>query len=448
MQGGRWTASGVARQARTLASFVALLIATFISAGGAMELVVAGQPVPGLTTELVPGISYAPASGLAAALGATLEADSRLAQLSLSGAVLRMGVFIEPAMAATGGSMTLDGIRAEGAPGALLAGGVLWLPVKAVVEAFGGFVTVMTRDSEVVATMPRARLTGLNIARGAGPDRVSVQLNALTPYSVYLNEALSTLHVRFSRASSAVGSVEVTGRHLSRAYVLDESGAAELRLEVERGASWSVTPARAGSGFELSVTVAGASTLAVPAGPPPGEASGLMLARVVIVPGPGTRAEALAGQVATLLEQSGVEALVSATGGAATGLDAAGGSLVLHLGFAGPAGVYLLGEPDAAADLELARSRSGSAEATDALRRELLLGAVEDDPLAVRFAAAISDSLQDGAGMMLGAPRRAPLPQLMSAAGRSVLLELDPAIADDPLVAAALAAAGVRALSQ
>src|SRR5690606_37065692 len=126
-----------------LALLLAVLLPAFQAALAQPTLIVNGREVPGNTTGIVAGSSYAPAAPLASALGATAAVDlgRGLVVLDAGGRFLQVLVAPTPELAQTmQGAMRLDGTVVEG-PGAVLSGGEVYLPVKQVSEALGGSVT-------------------------------------------------------------------------------------------------------------------------------------------------------------------------------------------------------------------------------------------------------------------------------------------------------------------
>src|SRR5690606_7785194 len=154
---------------------LATILAVLSVAGHAVAqptLIVNGREIFGNTTSIVSGSSFAPAAGLAPALGAVLAIDAQrsLAVLDAGGRLLQIAIAdsVDAAVAATG-AMRLDGVTLSG-PAAVAFEGEVYLPVKQVAEALGATITYVEGQNTVLVVQPRARVSG--IRRFTNPERL------------------------------------------------------------------------------------------------------------------------------------------------------------------------------------------------------------------------------------------------------------------------------------
>ncbi|MDF1524103.1 MAG: N-acetylmuramoyl-L-alanine amidase, partial [Trueperaceae bacterium] len=241
-------------KARRVALAVAL--AALLAGGWAVaqvQLAVNGVAVPGATTTLVPGVTYAPAVDLAAALGAEVDADpmAGLATFTLGAAVVQVELVADAAEAlARDPAITRDGVPRPGSAG-IHDGFEAFVPVKGVAEAFGGRVSFVQGSGVVVVVLPRPALTVRVDGSGAG-ERLVFGLDAPTRVVSYLNEAISVLDLRFERTDADATALE--GTAFVRASVAPVRGSAEVRIQLlsERTARVLTLP----DGDGVSVVVA------------------------------------------------------------------------------------------------------------------------------------------------------------------------------------------------
>ncbi len=439
-----------------MARFKVLLWLLLCSGAWAQQqLVVNGQPVSGLSTAIVRGSSYAPAQTLADALGARYVYDSgaEIALFEWAARLLSVRVFESAAEAANEDSaFALDGAPRPG-EGGVLVGGEVYVPVKPIVTLLGGTVSYLESRQTVMAVFPRARVIEAQVSEGG--ERLVFEIEGLTTTSSFFNRALNTLNLRFDRTDLLVAQ-SFEGRGFSRAVLLPTAGYVELRLTLEPGYSYETFTSPGPSGFTLVVDVL------------PAEARNRDLGelRVVLDPGHGGADPGLsfgsgseaaltllfAERLASALAAYGVEVSVT-RGDADLPLElrrqaGIGSSLFLsiHAGSlqSGQYNLYYLGDLSASTGLTLAlreNAASAVAEATDALRRRLLLNLVPDLGLGQSYARALSSQLSQQAGLRAEAVAPAPLAVLEGAAGRGLLLELSPGDLGSETLPEALAAA-------
>lgn len=435
---------------RTLLSCAVLLLASV--AMGQLTLVVDGRDVPGVTSVLVPGSSYAPAGELAAAIGAELFVDSTGARVTLTmgGRILTLDV-VDAGAGALAGSGSLDG--AEVATGSAVRDGVeMFLPVKGVVEAFGGSVAYLSAENRVVGVLPRAEVLDASLERVAGAERLRLRLSAPVPYSSFENAALGSMQVRFARASVARART-LEGDAFLRVDVIPGPGVVDVRIQLAPGVVANMAALPAGAGFEWIVQTRATQDAAVETAERPtividaghgGDDDGIRF--------PGGAAEdaltlAFTERLVAALKARRVDVSATRSGDepvsiesrSAAGVDA---DLFLSVHAADlPAGqfrVYFLGEADAVEQMDFAMRENASAElaggVTDEVRRQILLDLAPDLAVGRRYAAALGNQLFQVGGYRSADTRSAPLAVLAGAAGRGLLIELAPAdLASDAL---------------
>lgn len=408
-----------------------------------LSLVVDGQDIPGVTSSLVPGSSYAPAGELSVAVGAELyveQAGDRVI-LSMGGRFLTLPIADSTAgaLAAIG---NVDGV--DLATGAAVRTGVeIFLPVKGVVEAFGGTVAYLQADNRVVGVLPRAEVLDASWERVGQTERLRLRLSAPVPYSTFRNEALSSLQVRFARASASF-SRTLEGDAISRADLIPGRGVVDLRIQLAPGTQATTTTLPAGNGFELIVearvqgTTQPVGTSVVVAVDPGhgGDDSGIRFAD-------GRLEDDLAWQFSQRLIEAlssrQIEVVTTRRNDEPISIEsrsAAGVGVDLFVSIHGadlPPGqfrIYYLGEAGTTAEMEFAIRENAAAEvgnaATDGVRRRILLELVPDLETGRRYAEALGNVLFQLGGYRSAETKAAPLAVLTGAAGRGLVIELSP----------------------
>lgn len=425
-----------------LALLLAVLLPAFQAALAQPTLIVNGREVPGNTTGIVAGSSYAPAAPLASALGATAAVDlgRGLVVLDAGGRFLQVLVAPTPEQAQTmQGAMRLDGTVVPG-PGAVLSGGEVYLPVKQVSEALGGSVTFIEGQNTVVVVQPRARLTAMR--RLTNPERIELQVSAPVRYSTYFNAPVQALQLHFERTDIEVRLPPLEGDRFIVATAAAAGGGADVRVQLVDGASYEVYQVPEGRGFRLVIALGAAGENPLAAG-----------VRIVIDAGHGGQdtglvtaqgsesslALAAAQRLAAALRQRGFEVTLTRDGDFTVPIDtrsAAGIGADVYLSLhaadlpAGTFNAYYLGEAADVESLEMAIRRNAAGAAareTDRLRRELLLGLIPDLDVGRQSAEGIAAGLFTLGDYRAGEVAPAPLQVLGGAAGRGVLVEFSPA---------------------
>ena len=433
-----WSVTG---RARTVTTVVVLLALTALVGRAAAQptLIVNGREIFGNTTAIVSGSSFAPAAGLAPALGAVLAIDAQrsLAVLDAGGRLLQLDIAdsAEAAVAASG-ALRLDGVTLQG-PAAVAFEGEVYLPVKQVAEALGATITYVEGQNTVLVVQPRARVSG--IRRFTNPERLEIYLSAPVRYTAFHNQPVDTLQIHFERTDVELRLEPVEGDLFLNAVVAAAGGGTDVRIQLVDGAAYSIYQVPDGRGFRLVVAF-GAD----------GETALVADFDVVIDPGHGgsdaglmaaglgsesVLALGLAERVASILRARGVDVSLTRDADLAVSVERRASAGVgvdlfvsLHMGDlpAGEFNAYYLGDASDVASLQMAIRANATDAAeleTDRLRRELLLGLVPD----LAFGRTLAEGLS-GRLFALGAYRGAvvagaPLQVLGGAAGRGVLLE-------------------------
>lgn len=429
-----------------------LLLALTTFAAAEPRLLVNGRDLAGSSATLVPGTSYAPGVALAQALGADLvdSASRDLVTLQVGGRVLQLAE-TDGSPAPGGTNVWLDGRPTAGGP-AVRRDGELFLPVKAVAEALGASVTYLQSEDTVMVVQPRGRLTAMRLA-GGSDERLEIAVSAPVRYTTFFNEPLGTLHVYFDRTDIDVRLPAVEGQRLQSASASAKSGAAEVRVQLRPGTAYRVYAVPDGRGFRLNVSARSE-----------GEQVEKVKSRIVLDPGHGgpdtgvvgggfgsesTLVLAFSERLAASLEGRGYAVTATRRSDAPVEVEertraGVGSALFLSLHAAeldvGEFRAYYLGDAGNVVSLEMAVRENAAAAsrdpalATDALRRELLLGLVPDLDVGRRVAEALAGRLFTVGGYRADSLLSAPLQVLGGAAGRGVLLEFSPAdLASDGL---------------
>ena len=418
------------------------------------QLSVNGSHVPGLTLNLVPGISYAPAQEFAQTLGATMMVDygSGRLTLELGGRLVGMPVSEDPDAAR--GTITVNGSSSEAAT-PLLTQGQLYLPVSAVAQAVGGHTSFVSEQDRVMVVTPRGRLTDVSLLEAGGAQRLVFELSSNVPFAVQ-RTGEEQVAISFERTSaSRLPALPQGGRVRS---VRTQEGAARTTVLVTTASdtAYSSYTIPDGRGYQLVVDFFESGERQVEAA---------QQVRIVIDPAHGGEdpGQELAGQaeseaalqlatsLARELERRGAQVLltrrednaVSAVERSDMGV---GADLFLSLHVHDLQGqavtVHYLGEAQEASTLELAIRQNAQAqlgETTDPLRRRLLLNLVPDLEVGRRYAEDLQVELFNRARITVADPSPAPLAVLEGAAGRGLLLEVP---------ATVLAGAGHEGLAQ
>ncbi|MFO7545520.1 MAG: N-acetylmuramoyl-L-alanine amidase [Trueperaceae bacterium] len=434
-----------------------LLFVLAASAWAQPTLIVNGRTIAGATTTLVSGSSYAPGAAFARALGASFHVDGLRSQVTLQagGRILQLAVADSGAAAATPAALRLDG-RVLGTSAAVVHESEIYLPVKPVAEALGASVTFLPEQASVLVVQPRAVLGAMRHETGR-TERLELSVSAPVHYAAFWNEPVGTLQVHLERTDVGERLPPQEGTAFTFASASAAGGGTDVRIQIEPGYAYEIYAVPDGRGFRLVVAF-GRS----------GEAVATRDAVVVLDPGhggadagiampsfgsEGALTLAFADRLAALLRARGIEVRstrdtdhdVPLERRSAAGV---GADLFLSLHVAElPVGAFRAYYLDDAGDVHgldvavranaaaaLRSDDGGATDATDTLRRRLLLGLVTDLDLGRRMAEALAGQLFGQAGYRADEVAGAPLQVLGGAAGRGLLIEFSAAdLASDGL---------------
>jgi N-acetylmuramoyl-L-alanine amidase len=440
-----------------------LVWAVAFTASAQLQLEVNGTPVAGATTSLVPGVTYAPAAGLASALGAGLDVDptNQTVTFTLGARLLRVHVVDDPDRAGLVPSpVTLSGRPVDG-PAAVFVGVEPFVPVKTVGEALGAAVSFLGQRNTVAVVSPRASVTARVEGSGAG-ERLVVRASAPTRVTSYYNVPVRTLQLRFERADLAAA-LAFEGDGFVRADVLSALGAVDVRVQLAPDTEYDLAELPDGEGFAVVIgfrSAPGGAQPQQPESPDPG-------VRIVIDPAHGGQDRgmafgaddeaqltlALAQALEGTLARAGYEVTLTRRGEVGLSVEdrataGVGAQLFVSLHAAdlprGRVRVYYLGDAiDQAALDDAIRYNAETSlrrSETDGARRMVLLDLVVDLDAGRRYADALARELFQAGGYQVEPPRPAPLAVLTGAAGRGLLIEVGPDDLRDPSFAPILAA--------
>jgi N-acetylmuramoyl-L-alanine amidase len=450
-------------------SLLVCLLATFFAATpteAQQRLIINAQDVPGMTTGIVGGSSYAPALTLADAIGATFSYDpgGAVAVFDYAAHLLVLRVYptgFEAKQATE--ALELDG-RPVAGTGAVNVEGTLYVPVKSVVAAFGGSIDYNSEQGQAVVVFPRARLETATVSSQQGYDRFSLDFAGLTSYQLYFNGAANTLQVRFERLEP-VQAQGFSGQHISNAVLQQTGGYSDLVLRLNPETRYETYTAPRPGGFSLLLDILPAT--AAPQYPAPalvidaghgGSDPGLPLTEG----SEGDLTLVLAQRLAESLRASGLGSELTRSGDATVSVaersqQGIGSGLYLSIHASdelspGQFNIFYLSEAPDTATLDLAVRENARLALdqpdTDVMRRRLLLNLVPDIAQGEVYAEGIARELTQLAGYTPNILTGLPLKVLEGAAGRGVLIEFNAGNLSDSQLATHLAAAVRSVLAQ
>lgn len=428
--------------------------ASWSTAAAQASLAVNGLEVEGVTSSLVSGTAYAPASAFASAIGARFDVDptARLVTFTFGGRIVQLRVVDDPDRATlVSPAVTVDG-RAVAGPAAVYVGVEPYVPVKAAGEALGAAVSFLSERNVVAVVVPQATVVG-TVERRGDQERLVLRASAPTRVTSFFNAPAHTLQLRFERAQVSAASA-LEGDAFVRADVLSARGAVDVRVQLAPDSGYTVTEFRDGDGF-MVVVAFGPAQAAVQEREPRADAR----ARVVIDPAPGSIRDGdgdltltLARSLETLLARS-YDVELTRTGASSMSLQdrsaaGVGARLFVSLHAAdlarGHLRVHHLGDADGLPALEDAirfnAETSLRRPETDGVRRQVLLELVVDLGAGRRYAESLASELGQAGGYLVDGPHAAPLAVLTGAAGRGLLIEVSPDDLRDPSFGPILAA--------
>jgi N-acetylmuramoyl-L-alanine amidase len=446
------------------AFFLGLIFCSLVitSTRAQQALAVNGQVVSGLTTSLIEGSSYIPAASLAQALGAHygFDTQARVVTFDYAARYISLHVYDSVAEAASDTqALTADG-QALNSTAAVNVNGTVYVPVKPLIAALGGALYYSEELQKVIVTFPRAILRSAYVQPSAQYDRLVLDFEGRTPYQLYLNPALNTLQVRFQHLEPVTPQAFV-GTLFSQAILQQVGGYADLVLPLNPNVRFESYTSSSPTGFSLVIDLFA------------GEAVPSEVSTVVIDPGHGgedsglamndsneaTLALSVAQSLESILNQKGIVSRLTRTDNVTLSIDersqqGIGASLYLSIHTAelspGQINIYYLSEAQNSAGLELAIQRNArlalDSEATNSLRRRLLLRYVPDLEKGEIYAKSIAETLRQNPGYTVSNMAGLPLSVLEGSAGRGVLIEFSATDLANPQLSSFLASALMTAL--
>ncbi|MGL4612130.1 MAG: N-acetylmuramoyl-L-alanine amidase [Trueperaceae bacterium] len=226
------------------------------------RLLVNGLEVSGLTTTLVSGTAYIPAGGLAEAIGATQSYDGEveLATFDYAAQLLTLRVYTSSAEAkADTSALQLNGAQRSGT-GAVALDGSLYVPVKAVVAALGGFAEYSEARQAVLVVFPRATFVDARVLIQPNYDRLILNFEGLTAYQNSFDEVTGSLQLTFEGLTPLQQPQSFTGQRFERAVLQQRASVVDLLLQLKPGMHYETFMAPREGGFSLVLDVIAAST--------------------------------------------------------------------------------------------------------------------------------------------------------------------------------------------
>lgn len=432
----------LARHGTTLVLAVAAIVGVAFAQQDPLTLRIDGRAVSEARTDLVPGAAYAPLDAIAAGLGARLAAPvgGATAALTLAGHVVVVDVVELGGAATRSGAVRRDGVALADLA-AIRGDDAVWGPVAPLVRAFGADVAFVTEERSVVVVTPRAELTAAELIEGTEVETLRLELDAPVRIQRVDDAALGRTELLLVRARVATAR-SIAGEWMERVDVIPEGAGVRVRIDAPR-ADLEVIALPDGRGTDLRIRARPRSDGSDrPSATSEGARVALEAGYEAIAPEWRESVLTLAQDVAEGLRGQELDVELTRTSQApvATERRLAAASqadlyVVLQVGDLAPGEVrlWVLGEVGEQAALELAIRRNAAAslerpqeapEATDALRREVLLGLVPDLDVGRRAGDALASALFQLGGFRAGTIGEAPLMALAPAAGRGVLIEI------------------------
>jgi N-acetylmuramoyl-L-alanine amidase len=442
--------------------FLALIFCLFLQSTLSQQaLVINGQPLEGLSTNLIEGISYVPAASLANALGADFGYDpqSQVVTFDYASLFLSLKVYGTTAeVAVEAQTLSVDGKPFAGTA-AIMVSGTIYVPVKPIIAALGGSLYFSEELQKVIVTFPRAVLRSAYVQPANDYDRLVFDFSGRTAYQTFLSPTLNTVQVRFTNVE-AVSPQAFAGSRFTQAILTMSDGFADLVIQLQPGIMVESYTTDTPDGFSLIIDLFSrplqvTTTVIVDPGHG-GEDQGIVSSNANEADLVFSVAQTLEG----LLNQQGIISQLTRENNITLSIDqrahqGIGASLFLSLHMAevlpGQINIYYLAEAPDQNYLDIAIQRNAqqalSAEATDSLRRRLLLRYLPDVARGEAYARAISDTLRQNPGYSVNQIAGLPLKVLEGAAGRGVLIELSAQDLANPQLAQYLVSAVLSALS-
>ena len=389
--------------------------------GAAQKLVVNGVDIAEFTNSLEPGVSYVAAEPFARSTGATFRYSSAAQVVSFELA----GRFVTLPVGSVAGEARLEGQT-------------LYIPVKETARKLGGEVDYLTDAKTVVVVFPRARLLSVQPPEPWDRyERFVLRLSAPVAVEERFEPSLNTVRFRFKRTDLA-SKQSFSGERFSDAVLLPGESDTDFMLTLGQGSAYEMYTVPKGALTEVVIDIFSLEDVedaqAVDAEPSE--------VRWVVIDS-GDTTSAAAERLEDALTRRG--AAVRFTHEASTNVPLVtrmtagiGASLFVSLEAAPlPAGqvrLYYLGGGGAGLDAvirqnaaEVVASRADVGAGADAptLPQRVLRDLAPDLAQGEVYAQTLSERLA-AAGWQVVGVEAAPLYLLSGAAGRGVMLELNP----------------------
>jgi N-acetylmuramoyl-L-alanine amidase len=407
-------------------------------------LVINGQVISGLSTTLIEGSSYIPAASLVDVLGVQFGFDAQARVLSFDYASMLVSLTVYN----TAQEAVLDtqALRVDGkgypSPGGVKVSGTVYVPVKPIIAALGGSLYYSEELQKIIVTFPRAVLRPPVVQALADYDRIIFDFEGRTPYQIFLNPSLNTLQVRFEHLEPIAAQAFATGTRFSQAVLSYSAGFADVVIQLQPNIMFESYTTATPTGFSLIIDLfqSEIATNAPSVIVDPGH-GGQDTGVVVKATHEADLALSVAQSLESLLNQNGVVSSLTRDGNITLSIDeraeqGIGANLFLSIHLAdlapGQINIYYLSEVSDLGNLNIAIVRNAqqalNSEATDSLRRRLLLRFVPDMARGESYAKAIADTLRQNPGYTVSHMAGLPIKVLEGAAGRGILIEFS---ADD-----------------
>ena len=371
--------------------------------GSAQRLVVNGVNIDQFSNTLEPGTSYVAAEPFARSTGATYRYSGDRVSFELAGRFVTLRV----------GSEAGDAQLQDGAP---------FVPVKEVAQRLGGEVDYLTAAKTVVVVFPRAQLRSVQPPDPWGTyERFVLRLSAPVATEERYEPSLNTVRFRFARTDLAQKQ-NFSGERFSDAVLLPGADYTDFTLTLGRGSTYDMYAVPKGAGTEVVVDIFSAeeSEVAQEEDEPPVVVLDSGLAPAQIAP------------LRRALEERGIE--VRRTRGDLAARMAAGIGAPLFVSVraapleVGQFGMYYLAGDVASLDAVIRRNAAevSADTANPSSSQRILQRLTPDLTRGETYAQRLSERLE-AEGWQALSVEGAPLYLLSGAAGRGLMLELNPA---------------------
>ena len=222
-------------------SFLALFVLhllTFLTVGAAQKLVVNGVDIAEFTNSLEPGVSYVAAEPFARSIGATFRYSSAAQVVSFELA----GRFVTLPVGSAAGEARLEGQT-------------LYVPVKETARKLGGEVDYLTEAKTVVVVFPRARLLSVQPPEPWDRyERFVLRLSAPVAVEERFEPSLNAVRFRFKRTDLA-SKQSFSGERFSDAVLLPGESDTDFMLTLGQGSAYEMYTVPKGALTEVVIDI-------------------------------------------------------------------------------------------------------------------------------------------------------------------------------------------------